>query len=414
MSQGRLIVACDFGTLSFRALVTEVFPNGDLEIVGHAVQEAEGFHDGDFVDLAAGSRCIVRTIRALEQDSDIYVTGFTYNISGSHLRSVRATASVRIGPMARPIRPADVEEVRNRARSMAFPFDHKILTVTPVSYAVDRMRGIVNPLNRIGSQLEMQAHLITGSRSVLHNIEDAIEGANYKPLGEEVDVLACAEALLTAEDRDKGVMLVDIGGLTTNWAVYRKGAIVGNGMVPLGGHHLTTDLAHGLRIPAEQAEDVKCRRGVVLRSLVDEVPIDVLFEQEKPEETPGLVAAILEPRVEELFTYVKQDFGDLRELANLGGGVVLTGGGSRCRGTRQLCEEVFDLPVTRRHLPVRLRGADRLPGGQWATVLGLSLWAAGDLSDPGEGDPGAGGGSLIDRLRGMFRRGTREAMEAEA
>ena len=414
MSQGRLIVACDFGTTTFRALVTEVFPNGDLEIIGHAVREAEGFHDGDFVDLAAGSRCIAKTILDLEKDSDIFVTGFTYNISGSHLRSVRATASVPIGPGPRPIRPADVEEVRNRARGMAIPFDHKILTVTPVEYAVDRVKGIVDPLNRVGSQLEMQAHLITGSRSVLHNIEDAIDKASYKPLGEEVDVLATAEALLKPEDRDKGVMVIDIGGLVTNWAVYRKGTIVANGMVPLGGRHLTNDLAHGLRIPQEVAEDVKCQRGVVLRSLVEEVAIDVLFDQDKPEETPGLVAAILEPRMEEIFTFVKKDFGDLRELANLGAGIVLTGGGSRCRGTRQLCEEVFDLPVARRHLPVRLRGADRLPSGQWATVLGLSLWAAGDFHEGDEGEPGPGGGGLLGKLRGMFRRGPKEALEAEA
>ena len=414
MSQGRLIVACDFGTTSFRALVTEVFPNGDLEIVGHAVEDAEGFLDGDFVDLQAGSRCIARTIRALEQDSDIYVSGFTYNISGSHLRSVRATAQVPIGPGPRPIREADIAEVRNRARSMAIPFDHKILTVTPVEYAVDRVRGIVDPVGRVGSQLEMQAHLITGSRSVLHNIENAIETAKYKPLGEEVDVVAAAEALLSAEERDKGVMLVDIGGLTTTWAVYRKGTIVANGMVPLGGRHLSSDLAHGLRIPLEEAEAVKQKRGVVLRSLVDEVSIDVLFDQEKPEETPGLVAAVLEPRVEEIFTYVKNDFGDLRELANLGAGIVLTGGGSRCRGTRQLCEEVFDLPATRRHLPARLKGAEVLPSGQWATVLGLSLWAAGDFTDVGGGEVGGGGGGLLGKLRGMFRRQPREALEAEA
>jgi len=414
MSQGRLIVACDFGTTTFRALVTEIFANGDLEIVGYSVQAAEGFQDGDFVDLSSASRCIAKTIRALEQDSDIYVTGFTYNISGTHLRSVRSTAQVPIGPGPRPIRAADIEEVHNRARSMAIPFDHKILTVTPVEYAVDRVRGVVDPMGRVGSQLEMQAHLITGSRSVLHNIENAIETAKYKPLGEEVDVLATAESLLSAEDRDKGVILVDIGGLTTNWAVYRKGAIMATGLVPLGGLHLSTDLAHGLRIPQETAEDVKIKRGVVLRSLVEEVAVDVLFDQEKPEETPGLVAAILEPRVEEIFTYVKNDCGDSRELANLGAGVVLTGGGSRCRGTRQLCEEVFDLPVTRRHLPARLRGADRLPSGQWATVLGLSMWAAGDFHAGVESEPGGRGGGLLGRLRGMFRRGPQEVLEAEA
>ncbi|MFT5232786.1 MAG: cell division protein FtsA [Candidatus Krumholzibacteriia bacterium] len=413
MGQGRLIVACDFGTTSFRALVTEVFDNGDLCIVGHAVCDAAGFVDGDFVDLKAGAKGITETIKALENDSDIYVSAFTYNISGSHLRSVHATAQVPIGPGPRPIREADVAEVRNRARSMAIPFDHKILTVTPVEYSVDRVRGVVDPVGRVGSQLEMQAHLITGSRSVLHNIENAIESAGYKPSGEEVDVLATAEALLTADDREKGVMLIDIGGLTTSWAVYRKGAIVANGLVGLGGRLLTNDLAHGLRISLEEAEEVKVSRGVVLRSLVAEVTPSVLFDQAQPTETPGLVAAILEPRVEEMLSYVKNDFGNLRELASLGAGVVLTGGGSRCRGTRQLCEEVFDLPVRRQYLPAQVIGAEELPDGQWATVLGLSMLAAGAYGDNGDySGPGPGGG-LLGKLRGMFKSSAGNKMTAE-
>jgi len=403
MSQGRLIVACDFGTTVFRALVTETTEYGDLEIVGFSQEKAEGFQDGDFVDLGKGSRCIARTMRRLEADSDIYVTGFTYNISGSHLHSVRATAQVPIGPAPRPIRESDLAEARNRARSMSIPFDQRILTVTPVEYAVDRVRGIVDPLGRMGSQLEMQAHLITGSRSVIHNLENAIETAKYKPLGEEVDILATGTALLRPADLELGVILVDVGGLATNWAVYRKGAIVANGIVPLGGDHLTADLAHGLRVSSEEAERVKITRGVVLRSLVEEVSIQVLFEEEHPEETPGLIAAILEPRVEEIFTYVKNDFGDLRELAGLGAGVVLTGGGSRCQGTSQLCEEVFDLPVQRRHLPDRLIGAERLPDGQWASVLGLSMWAALDAGGSAESEDDGPDGGFFNRLRDIFR-----------
>jgi len=404
MSQGRLIVACDLGTTHFRALATEVGPNGQLTVVGSAMEKAEGYRDGDFVDLGKGSRCIARAMRTLEAESDIYVTGFTYNIAGSHLRSVRATAQVPIGPGPRPIRPEDVAEARNRARSMAIPFDHKILTVTPVEFAVDRVRGIVDPVGRVGSQLEMQAHLITGSRSVLHNLANAIETAKYRPLAEEVDVLAAGEALVTAADREDGVMLVDVGGLATNWAVYSKGAVVANGSVPLGGHHLSNDLAHGLRVPLDEAEKVKRLRGVVLRSLVDQVPIEVLFEEERPEETPGLVAAILEPRMEEILTHVKKDFGDRRELARLAGGVILTGGGSRCEGTNQLCEEIFDLPAESRYLPAALRGAERLPRGQWATVLGLSLCVARDTVAAEEVEEGRPGGGLLGRIRSMFRR----------
>ena len=404
MGQGRLIVACDFGTTTFRALVTEINEDGDLEVVGFAREPAEGFQDGDFIDLGSGSRCIARTMRALEANSDIYVSGFTYNISGSHLHSVRATAQVPIGPGPRPIRESDLDEAKRRARSMSIPFDHKILAVTPVEFAVDRVRGVVDPVGRMGSQLEMQAHLITGSRSVLHNLENAIETAKYKPLGEEVDVLATGRALLSEQDMEKGVMLIDVGGLATHWAVFRKGAIVADGRVPLGGEQLTNDLGHGLRISPETAVRVKHERGVVLRSLEDEVSTDVLFEETRPEETPGLIAAILEPRMEEIFTYVKNDFGDMRTLAGLGAGVVLTGGGSLCRGTRQLCEEVFDLPVQRRHLPDGLVGADRLPPDQWATVIGLSMWAAGDAEALEEGQDAGPSLNILHRLKGIFRR----------
>lgn len=403
MSQGRLIVACDFGTTTFRSLVTEVDQDGTFKVIGHAEEPAQGFQDGDFVDLGAGAGAIARLVARVEEAADIFVSGFAYNISGSHLRSVRSTAQLPIGPGPRPIRHADLDEARTRASAMAIPFDHQILSVTPVEYAVDRVRGVIDPVGRVGSQLEIQAHLITGSRSVLHNIENAITTAKYKPLGEEIDVLAVGAALLNARDRSDGVMLVDVGGLNTNWAVYRKGAILASGSVPLGGWHLTGDLAHGLRIPREEAEQVKRTRGVVLRSLVDQVPIDVLFEERRPTETPGLVAAILEPRMEEILTCVKHDFGDGRELAALKAGVVLTGGGSRCRGTRALCEEVLDLPVRRAYTPAGLRDAGDLPEGQWATALGLSLlYAGGDEEMPREPDRGRGG--WLGRLRGRLRR----------
>lgn len=415
MSDGRLIVTCDFGTTTFRALVTEVDENGSFEVVGSAEEPAQGFHDGDFVDLGAGAACIARLIGKLEETTDIFVTGFAYNVSGSHLRSVRATAQLPIGPGPRPIRQADLDEARSRASTMAIPFDHQILSVTPVEYAVDRVRGVVDPLGRVGSQLEMQAHLITGSRSVLHNIENAIATAKYKPLGEEIDVLATATALLTPRDRADGVMLIDVGGHATNWAVYRKNALISCGAVGLGGWHLTSDLSHGLRIPRDEAEQVKRTRGVVLRSLVDQVPIDVLFDERRPTETPGLVAAILEPRMEEIFTCVKADYGDPRELALLKGGVVLTGGGSRCKGTVGLCEEVMDLPVRRAHTPASLKGADTLPDGQWATALGLSLWLSHGEGGLHVGEESTGRGGWLGRLRGRFRKAQpAEEMAAEA
>ena len=186
-----------------------------------------------------------------------------------------------------------------------------------------------------------------------------------------------------------------------------KGAVVANGMVPWGGEHLTADLSHGLRITMDEAEKVKRLRGVVLRSLVADSSVETLFDEDRPEETPGLVAAILEPRLEEIFTLVKQDYGDLRQLANLGSGVVLTGGGSLCEGTGELCEEIFDLPPQCRYLPVPLRGSDRLPKGRWATALGLAQWVAKDTAFLAGSDDNGSPGGWLGRIRGLFSPGDR-------
>ncbi len=408
MSQGRLIVACDFGSTQFRALVTEITGSGDLEVVGCARHEASGFQDGDFVDIKSAARGIRACMQDLEADSNIYISGFTYNIAGSHLHSVQAKAQVPITSGPRPIRQADVDKVLKQARSMAIPFDQKILTVTPEEYAVDRVRGITDPLGRVGSQLEVTAHLVTGSRSVLSNIQTTIGEARFKGLGEEVDILAVGMALLEEQEKQQGVMLVDIGGEMTSWAVFRQGGILANGSLPWGGKHLTMDLAHGLRLDWGQAEDLKRERGVVLRSLVPEVAISALFTEEKPEASQGLIAAILEPRMEEILTMVKNDFGDMRELATLGAGIVLTGGGSRCQGTRRLCEEIFDLQVAKRYLPRWLEGAEQLPEDQWATAIGLCRWAARDVVAAQPEEIGQEKGGLLGRLRGMFKRADSE------
>jgi len=407
MSRGRLIVACDFGTTAFRALVCEERPDGVLEVLAGHQERAEGFLDGDFVDLAAGSRAVARALRAVESAADVDVQAFTHNISGSHLRSVWARGQVQIGPGPRPIRDADLEAVLAKARSLVIPFDHQILAVNPVEYTVDRVKGIVDPRGRVGSQLEVEAHLITGSRSVVRNVENAIRTAGYTAAGGAVDILSAATALLEDEEKEEGVLLVDVGGGATGWALFRHGRIVGNGMVPWGGMHLTVDLAHGLRISAEAAEEIKRERGVALRSLEGDVGTDVLFGTETPEPTPALIAAILEPRLEEIATLVKEDIGDPSLLASLGAGVVLTGGGARCRGSDLLVEEVLDLPVKARQLPPALAGVERLPAGQWATVAGLSFWAAGgcEMDSEGEEDSVTARG-VLHRLRGWLNRGS--------
>lgn len=407
MSQGSLIVACDFGTTVFRALVAEVFADGRLEVVGATSEPAEGFQDGDFVDLRAGSEAVQRCLRRLEREAELEIDACSFNVSGPHLRLVSARSQVQVGTTPRPIRDADLGRVMAKARSLKIPFDHQILAVNPLGYTVDKVGGIVDPRGRIGTQLEVDAHLITGSRSVVRNIETAIRQAGYAPAGPAVDVLAAAASLVTPSEKDAGVLLIDVGGQATNWAALAGGRLLGVGSIPWGGVHLTRDLAHGLRIDQAEAERIKCERGIVMRSLVAPVALDTLFEDEHPEETPGLVAAILEPRFEEILALVKSHLSPDCPLSDFGEGVLLTGGGARCRGSREVCEEVFGLKARLRHLPAALPGAQKLPDGQWATALGLAMWGGARAEDgaalPDEGEAEGGGrrfGRWFRRRRG--------------
>ena len=406
MASGQLIVACDFGTTTFRTLVGEVGPGGELALLGAGAVPSAGYRDGDFVDLRAGSHHIGRAVSAAEAAADVDIAAFYCNVSGSHLRSLTARGQVQVGPVPRAISDADVDGALAKARSIIIPFDQCILAANPVDFAVDRVRGIVDPRGRIGTQLEVEAHLVTGSGSVVRNVDRAVRMAGYEVAGRAVDVLAAAECLLDPQEREEGVLLIDVGGRTTGWALFRGGRIAGSGAVPWGGWHMTSDLAHGLRITHGEAEQVKVRRGIALRSLVEGTDFEALFEEEHPEETPGLVAAILEPRLEEIFALVKRDAGGGAAAAALGRGIVLTGGGCRCRGSALLCEEVFGAQARCRFLPERLAGVERLGEGQWATALGLVLWAAGTARETAPAAAGvvAEGGQIWRRVRGWFAR----------
>ncbi|MBD3219708.1 cell division protein FtsA [bacterium] len=407
MNDAPLIVACDLGTTAFRAVVLEVPVGGRPRVVAGASEPADGFEDGDFVDIKTGSLALARLLRRLQDEANVDIRGFTFNVAGSHLRSVMATGQIPLGQAGREITQRDVDEVMTMARSLTIPFDHRTLTVNPIEFSVDRIGGVREPRGRVGSRLEVKAHLITGSSSVIQNIEHTVDKAGFEPVGHAVDVLAVASCLLSEDERDQGVLLIDVGGDVTQWAALAGGRLLGIGSVPWGGEHLTSDLASGLRIGADAAEEVKRDRGVVLRSLVEEADIDALFDEEDPVETPGLVAAILEPRFEEILSLVKDALGPDLPLASFGAGVVLTGGGSRCRGSRELCEEVFGLPTRSRRLPESVDDLSRLGEGQWASALGLGLWGGGlgpaAATEPEtERPPG-----WIDRLRGLWRRGGR-------
>jgi len=382
MGQPQLIVATDFGTTTFRTLVVNVHPDGSMSVVGRGEVQTSGFKDGDFVDLDAGYNAVRRMIEQAEKTADVDISGIYYTITGSHLRYLYARSQHQIVNGPRSISQDDIEAVLDKARTMSIPYDHSILSVNPVEYSVDGVSGILNPAGRIGSHLEVEAFLITGSRSVTGNIERTVNMAKLEAAGWCIDVLAAATALLTSEEKEAGVILLDIGGTESNWVMFRNGGMAGCGRVPWGGVHLTVDLAHGLRCSESEAESIKLERGLVLRSLAEGVNTDVLFDDDEISETPGLIAAILEPRLEEIFRLMKNDMGQAGQISHIKNGIVLTGGGSRCNGSAALCEEVFSVPVVTRYLPDNLLNETSLLDGQWASVLGLAAWGyAGEVSN---------------------------------
>lgn len=399
MDSGHLIVACDLGTTAFRVLVTAAGPDG-LRVLGAGREDAAGFRDGDFVDLASGARALLRAVEQAEAAADVDITGFYYSVSGSHLHPMTARCQLQLGAQRRAVTAEDVADVMARAHGISIPFDHAILVANPVGFTVDGIEGIVDPVGRLGSQLEVDAHLITGSSTVLQNVEEVFGRIKREPVGWCVDVLASSTVLLEPEEKENGVLLVDVGGTSSQWVSFRHGRIAGFGSIPLGGRQLTDDLAHGLRVSPAQAEEIKRDRGLVLRSLAEEVDPEVLFEEAQPAESPGLIATVLEPRLEEILALVKRAVGADLHGGALRSGVVLTGGGARCEGTALLAEEVFQRPVEVRLLPADVPGAGRLPDDHWATALGLAAWAAGESVglDPAAPPSPRGG------LKGVLRR----------
>jgi cell division protein FtsA len=334
-----------------------------------------------------------------EASANVDISGFSYSISGSHLRSMKANSLHQIDPSRHVVTQRDVDAVLEKASSIAVPFDHAILANNPVEFRVDGIGGIENPLDRQGRTLEVDAYLVTGSSSVQNNVERAIAKAGCKGVAWQIDVLAAAESLLTEAETREGVLLIDVGGALTQWAVYRFGRIAGSGQIPWGGNHMTYDLSHGLRIGLREAEAVKRKRGVVLRSLTGSTDTSVLFEEDNPTESPALVAAILEPRLEEIVSLIREDMGDAFRAGQLGAGVIVTGGGARCRGTGELVEEVLGVHAEVRLEPLGLANARALPDCQWATAAGLAFALLDDRHEPPRTDAGGG---VLDWIGGLF------------
>jgi cell division protein FtsA len=371
----RLIGSIDMGTTKVSVILAERAERG-VRVIGAGTVSAEGLKQGVVVDIERASRSVERAVKEAQRTAGIRLRRFNVGVAGEHIRSMNSRGVVGIPSSDHEITREDVLRTLGAARGFALPTDREILHTLPQQYIVDDQPGIQEPCGMYGSRLEARVHVVTASRHALDNIAKTLDNLGLE-IGELVlEPLASAEAVLTNDEKEIGVMLLDIGGGTTDVIVYHDGGVMASGVIGVGGNNITSDIAYGLRTAMKAAEAIKIEHGCAVSAMVDaseRIEVAGIGFREDKQVGKQLVSAIIEPRVTELFSLVDEQIGKSEFKPLLGAGVVLTGGSSLLRGMRDLAEQIFDLPV-RIGAPLGVEGFPEVVGHpMYATGMGLLL-----------------------------------------
>jgi len=372
--QKNLIVGLDIGTSKVVALVAEVLPEGRLEVVGLGEAPARGLKKGVVVNIESTVSSIQRALEDAELMADCKIREVYTGIAGSHIKSLNSHGMVAIKD--KEVTQADVDRVMETARAVNIPMDQQILHILTQEFIIDGQDGVREPLGMSGVRLEAKVHIVTGAVSAAQNIIKCVKRTGLEVRDLILQPLASSMAVLSEDEKDLGVCLVDMGGGTSDIAVFTNGAIRHTAVIPIAGDQITNDIAMALRTPTKEAEDIKRMHGCALRQLAspnDMIDVPSVGERGPRQLSRQTLAEVIEPRVEELFSLVQAElrrsgFEDL-----ISSGIVLTGGSSLMQGMVELGEEVF-------HMPVRV-GVPQYVGGlqevirnpRYATGVGLLL-----------------------------------------
>ncbi len=374
--QHDLLVGLDIGTSKVVAIVAEVTEEGEVEIVGLGSHISRGMKKGIVVDIESIVQAVQRAIEEAELMADCQVHGVYAGIAGSHISSLNSHGMVAIKDR-NEITESDVERVMDAAQAVALPGEQKVLHVLAQEYIIDDQEGIREPVGMSGVRLDAKVHLVTAADSAVQNIEKCIRRCGLEVDDIIVEQLASSHAVLTEDDKELGVCLVDIGAGTTDIAVFTDGAIRHTAVIPIAGDQVTNDIAVALRTPTQHAEDIKIRYGCALRQLAaDDDMIEVPGVGERPPRSLSrqMLASVLEPRYEELFELIRAELQNAGFLEMLGSGIVLTGGSAKMEGVEDLAEEVFHMPV-RIESPKHVKGLSEVVRNPiYSTGVGLLLY----------------------------------------
>lgn len=372
-----LIVGLDVGTSKVTAMVAELRPDGRIDVIGVATQPSAGLKKGVVVNIEATVDAISRVIQEVELLADCKVRDVYTGIAGSHIRSFNSNGMVAIKD--KEVTPLDVERVIEVARAMPIPADQQILHILTQEFIIDGQDGVREPIGMSGVKLEVKVHIITGAVSAAQNLIKCVRRCGLEVMDLVLQPLASSFATLSDDEKELGVCLVDIGGGTTDLAVFTQGAIRHTAVIPIAGDQITNDIAMALRTPTIEAEEIKLHQGVAMQTLVDPAEtIDVpsIGDRAPRRLSRESLAAVVQPRVQELFELVQAELRRSGYEELLSSGLVLSGGSAQLEGICELGEDVFHVPV-RIGLPV-YHGplADVVCQPQYANVMGLIMEGA--------------------------------------
>ena len=376
-SHNRIIVGLDIGTSKVVALVAEVDVDGQIEIIGMGSHPSRGMKKGVVVNIESTVQSVQRAIEEAELMAGCQIDSVYVGIAGSHVRSLNSHGIVAIKDGE--VIEADLERVLDAAQAVAIPADQKILHILPQEYVIDNQEGIREPLGMSGVRLEAKVHLVTCAVNAAQNIEKCIKRCGLSVDEVILEQVASSYSVLTDDERELGVCMVDIGGGTSDIAIFTEGSIRHTGVIPIAGDQVTNDIAMALRTPTQYAEEIKIKYACALTQLAsadETIKVPSVGDRPPRDLSRQSLAEVVEPRYDELFTLVQAElrrsgFEDL-----IPAGIVLTGGTSKMEGVVELAEEIFHMPV-RIGAPSRVKGlTDIVRNPIYSTAVGLLEYGA--------------------------------------
>lgn len=406
-SDNKMIVGLDIGTSKVVAIVGSITPEGLLEIVGIGSHRSTGLKKGVVVNIESTVLSIQRAIEEAELMAGCQIHSVYAGIAGSHIRSLNSHGIVAIRD--REVFAQDLERVIDAAQAVAIPADQKILHILPQEFLIDEQDGVKEPLGMSGVRLEAKVHLVTCAVNAAQNIEKCIRRCGLEVEDIILEQLASSYAVLTDDEKELGVCVVDIGGGTTDIAIFKDGAIRHTGVIPIAGDQVTNDIAMALRTPTPNAEEIKIKYACALAKLTspdETIKVPSVGDRQPRDLSRQALAEVVEPRYDELFTLVQSELRRSGYEDLIAAGIVLTGGTAKMEGVVELAEEIFHMPV-RLGAPQGVRGlSDIVNNPIYSTAVGLLIYAMKQQhQDTGRSTHNNkdAQGSLFGRLKKLFQ-----------